>query len=244
MNSDNRQPILLLRHIRAVNNAVQSDALLQSLERVSLPFVVSFINSHAFNLACDNPAFAADLLRADLLLRDGVGMSLMMRALGMDAGLNMNGTDLIPHIIPRFKGRRVVICGTAMPWLAQAADFVRAQGCEVALTLDGFREPDAYASAIAEAQPALVLLGMGMPKQEAIASMLAARLQGPVVIINGGAILDFWANRFPRAPMLLQRLRLEWLFRLIQEPKRLWRRYLLGGAIFMFRIVQLKAGAR
>ena len=74
-----------------------------------------------------------------------------------------------------------------------------------------------------------------MPKQKLLAEMLAKRLEGPILIVNGGAILDFMAGRFQRAPTLLRRLGLEWSYRLWLEPRRLWRRYVIGNAVFMAR---------
>ncbi len=80
-----------------------------------------------------------------------------------------------------------------------------------------------------------------MPKQEFVAAELVKYLdrRHPCLILNGGAILDFLADRFPRAPHTLRRFRLEWLFRLFLEPGRLWRRYILGGLIFSTRLARV-----
>jgi len=84
-----------------------------------------------------------------------------------------------------------------------------------------------------------VVLGMGMPKQETVAQQLRAAVSGPILIINGGAVLDFLADRFQRAPPLLRSLGLEWLFRLLLEPRRLWRRYIVGNIVFLARAASL-----
>jgi exopolysaccharide biosynthesis WecB/TagA/CpsF family protein len=230
----------VLQSIRTIRDASGRDVLLDVLPDTAKPLVVSFVNAHAFNMAWSDPAFAADLCGADMLLRDGVGVAVMMRALGREPGVNMNGTDLIPQIVARFAGKRVALCGSVEPYLGKAADYVRALGCEVVLTKDGFLAPQEYAKSVAAAKPDLVILAMGMPKQEAVAALLKETLHDPVVIVNGGAIVDFWAQRFPRAPLLWQRMQMEWLFRLLQEPQRLWRRYLLGGVVFVVHIAQLK----
>jgi exopolysaccharide biosynthesis WecB/TagA/CpsF family protein len=80
---------------------------------------------------------------------------------------------------------------------------------------------------------------MGMPRQELLSAMIAKELRGPILIVNGGAILDFMAGRFKRAPRMLRRLGLEWAFRLLLEPNRLWRRYLLGNFVFLWRTAQI-----
>ncbi len=229
----------LLDRLDLVHGPEQRQRLLHALAEPAQPTVLSFLNQHAFNLASQAPSFGRDLLHSQLLLRDGVGVALCLRMLARDAGLNMNGTDLIPEIAARYAGRRTAVAGTAEPYLGRAVQRLRELGLDVVCAIDGFGEEERSLQAIAQARPELVLLGMGMPKQERIAALLAARLRHPALIVNGGAILDFLAGRFARAPAWLRRLRLEWLFRLAQEPRRLWRRYLLGGGRFLLHSLRL-----
>ncbi len=91
--------------------------------------------------------------------------------------------------------------------------------------------------------PELIILAMGNPKQETVASMIASSVTTPMVIVNGGAIADVLAKRFERAPQWVRRAHCEWLFRLLQEPRRLWRRYLLGGISFAWRVMRLRIAA-
>src|SRR5438132_512000 len=83
-------------------------------------------------------------------------------------------------------------------------------------------------------RPELIILAMGMPKQEAIAVRLRAYLKSPALIVNGGAILDFLGGKVTRAPRWMQRLYLEWVYRLYLEPRRLARRYLLGIPTYFY----------
>jgi exopolysaccharide biosynthesis WecB/TagA/CpsF family protein len=85
----------------------------------------------------------------------------------------------------------------------------------------------------------LIILGMGMPRQEIVALALRAALHRPCLIVCGGAILDFLGGRVPRAPRLLQGLGLEWAWRLAREPRRLFRRYVLGNPVFIGRALLL-----
>ncbi len=234
----------VLDAICVVPNATARSALLARLSGTSAPTVVSFVNAHALNLAWTDPVIARNLAGSDTLLRDGIGVSLLMRVLGMPRGINMNGTDLIPLLLDSCRGRRVALCGTAEPYLTRAAEAVRLRGGDVVLTIDGFQDIAAYLPAAVAARAELVILGMGMPKQEEVASTLAHSLGRAALIVNGGAILDFWAGRFPRAPRWVQALKLEWLFRLVQEPRRLWRRYTVGGVIFVWRALVLRMGGR
>ena len=77
-------------------------------------------------------------------------------------------------------------------------------------------------------QPEILILGMGMPKQEYFSAFLQHNYEKPLVVVNGGAIFDFIANRFTRAPSIFRKLNLEWLYRLMNEPIRLFNRYAIG----------------
>lgn len=204
------------------------------------PLVLSFCNTHAFNLATQDGAFLAALQESDFLLRDGTGMKWAMRLLGEEPGANMNGTDLIPRLLQHKKGSGIVLLGTKEPWLSGANEALKNDGLTILSTMDGYQPEPAYMKLLLDKKPPIILLAMGMPRQETLAQKLKSALPFPCLIINSGALLDFLAKRFPRAPLSWQRLGLEWLFRLLHEPERLWRRYLLGNASFLLCVFTLK----
>jgi exopolysaccharide biosynthesis WecB/TagA/CpsF family protein len=236
--------LAVLRHMRIVPAAADEASLVAELTHAAKPTVLAFCNQHAVNLCWSKPGFAEALREADILLRDGVGVEVALAALGWPAGVNMVGTSFLPRLLAAFAGRRVALYGTAEPWLSRAADAVSAMGCIVVSRLDGFQESARYVTDAAATPSDLILLAMGMPKQEFVAAALSRALSRPVVIANGGAIADYLANRFARAPLWVQRARLEWVFRLALEPKRLWRRYGIGGVLFLLRIGQMKSRLR
>lgn len=227
----------LLRRIRCVGDKPAHDALLEDLRHPSGPYIVAFVNAHAANLGWHEPAVLDSLLRSDLLLRDGKGVELALRALGCPCGLNMNGTDLIPEILRTYKGRRVALFGTRAPWLDTARGKLEEEGLVVVACHDGFDSPETYLDLAAETKPDLTILAMGMPKQEDVAVQLRARLSHPVLIVNGGAILDFLGGKVTRAPRAMRNTGTEWLYRLHLEPRRLARRYVLGIPVFFTHVV-------
>jgi exopolysaccharide biosynthesis WecB/TagA/CpsF family protein len=77
---------------------------------------------------------------------------------------------------------------------------------------------------------------MGMPNQEYLAVCLRERLSHPVLIVNGGAVLDFLGGKVTRAPKVMRNTGTEWAYRLFLEPRRLARRYLLGIPAFFSRV--------
>lgn len=231
--------------LAAVQVPANTDAWLDSLATVNGVHVVSFVNAHAFNLAARDPGFAAALAGSDSVLRDGSGMKILMQMMGREPGPNLNGTDLIPLIITRQAalGRAIALLGTRQPWLAKAADNVADMGGRVVLVEDGFQDDAHYLSCLAQSPCDLIILGMGMPKQERVSMLLRERLEGVRVIVNGGAILDFLAGRVERAPGWMRALGLEWVYRLGKEPRRLFGRYILGNGVFLWRAMRLKLGA-
>lgn len=198
-------------------------------------YVVSFVNAHAVNLACKNVEFFTALTHADLLLRDGIGAKILMRALGRNPGFNMNGTDFIPRMLLASKSKAIALYGSSAKVAALAAACLQRDGVATVTHCDGYQPIAHYVERVKVEQPRVVILGMGMPKQEFLAQVIMKECSNPVLIINGGAILDFMAGRFKRAPLPLRRFGMEWLFRLWLEPARLWRRYMLGNLAFLIR---------
>ena len=146
-------------------------------------------------------------------------MAVLLRRLGLAPGLNMYGTDFIPKLLAGYKGRRVAFWGTQESALYEAARRSEAQfGVSPVSLHEGFSEVDTYLKLAQDLQPDLILLGMGMPKQEAVATRLAATGR-PCLIVCGGATLDFLSGKITRAPRRLRRLGGEWLFRLMKEPR-------------------------
>lgn len=199
------------------------------------PLRVAFVNAHALNLCFKNAGFRRNILDSDYIFRDGSGMKILYRMLGVDPGLNLNGTDLIPRIIGLYAGQDVALLGTEEPFLGRSANAVREKGVTPVLTMDGFQDDSAYLDALRNQPASLIVLAMGMPKQERVAALLAANLDYPCLIICGGAILDFMGGKVKRAPVLIRRLGIEWVYRLAQEPRRLFQRYIVGNFVFLFR---------
>lgn len=230
----------LLRRITVVADASEEAGLIARIAKVDKTIVVSFVNQHVMNLAWRLPNFADCLIGSDILLRDGLGIELCLTILGRPAGRNMVGTDFIPRLVREFAGKRTALFGTKEPWTSLAAAALRHYGCEVVAVMDGFRSDADYLEEIRRSRPEFVILAMGNPRQEDLASIITTSVSDPMVIVNGGAIADILANRFARAPLWVRRARCEWLFRLCQEPQRLWRRYLLGGLSFAWYVMRLR----
>jgi exopolysaccharide biosynthesis WecB/TagA/CpsF family protein len=106
---------------------------------------------------------------------------------------------------------------------------------------DGFKNDDHYLDRLRDEPAALVILAMGMPRQERCALYLKQHLQYPCLIVCGGAIIDFIGGKVRRAPSVMRTLGLEWAYRLAREPRRMFGRYVTGGMAFVWRLISLRA---
>ena len=201
------------------------------------PLLVAFANAHTVNTAKGSPALVT-ALRGSLLLNDGFGVELASRALyGASFPQNLNGTDFTPALLASLPaGTRVFLVGSA-PGVAEEAGHrwqMRYTQIEIAGTHHGFfaaEEEPALAARIVASGANLVLAAMGNPRQEIWASENLSRIGVPVLCV--GALLDFTAGVVRRSPDWARRAKLEWMYRLAQEPRRLGRRYVIGNATFL-----------
>ena len=204
---------------------------------------VGFLNQHGLNLALKNPKIHFLFSELDVVLRDGIGVKLAMKWFKNPAyGANLNGTDLIPKIVnhPATQNARFYVFGTESPWLELGSE--KLLNGQKGLIADGFKDLDYYINLLKTFDHPddfkVIVLAMGMPKQEELALRIRQEISGQGMVICGGAIVDFSAERFPRAPMWMQKMALEWLFRLLKEPKRLFRRYVIGIPLFFMHLLK------
>jgi N-acetylglucosaminyldiphosphoundecaprenol N-acetyl-beta-D-mannosaminyltransferase len=235
----------LLQRIERVPTEAATGDVLQRLSQPQRPNMLGFVNAHAMNSVAGASDFYEALVSADTLLRDGSGMATLFGLLGMPAGCNLNGTDFIPRLITQFNGRSMALLGTREPSLSRAANAVAHLAPASQLTLaHGFLPVDDYVRLMQSQPCALIVLGMGMPRQELVARSLRAQLDHPCLIVCGGAIIDFLGGKTARAPAWVRRLGMEWVYRLAQEPGRLFRRYVLGNPLFLARALRLRLAQR
>jgi len=133
--------------------------------------------------------------------------------------------DLAAHLHARFP--KLIVAGTFTPPFRP-------------LTTDEMKELQAI---VAAARPDIMWIGLSTPKQERFMSATLASLEVPVMI-GIGAAFDLVSGKVRQSPRWIQRSGFEWLYRLVQEPKRLWKRYLKNNPLFVVRIVLQLSGLR
>ena len=203
------------------------------------PAFVAHTNAHTVNLAYDDREFLGVLRRANLVLNDGKGVMLAGLIHGRRFPHDLNGNFFAPLVLQRAaeRGWRVFLLGAAPGVVERARQQLtrRFPSLEIVGTHDGFFDSDDKpVEAIKATGAELLLVGMGNPMQERWMDRCVDRT-GARIAIGVGAFFDFVAGEVPRAPAWMNRFGLEWVYRLMQEPKRMWRRYVLGNPKFVWR---------
>lgn len=206
------------------------------------PRVFAFCNMHTHNLARRSRPLA-DALSQATVFNDGVGMDLASLILfGRKFPANLNGTDLTPAVLGALSHPTNVYLVGSPPGVAQqaaAALEARFPCVRVVGTQHGFFDAGDSEQLVQEIRAAgteLLLLGMGNPRQELWAAEFSGRTGAVTLCV--GAFLDFSAGRVPRAPLWVRKMRAEWVYRMAQEPSRLWRRYIGGAMPFLSAVLR------
>jgi len=210
---------------------------------------VAFANAHCLLLAMDDPRIA-DTLSRFLVLNDGTGAEIGARLLtGAGFPDNLNGTDFVPALLAAAPaGTRLYLFGARPEVVARAATVFGEAHPQITVCghRDGYFAPDETDDIVAginAAQPDILLVAMGNPKQEQWIDAVSDRLDVPLAL-GVGALFDFTAGAVVRAPRAFRIVGMEWVFRFLQEPRRLGRRYTLGVVRYLWKIGRLWLAAR
>ena len=203
---------------------------------------IFFANAHTLVTASKQPELAACLRQSDFLLADGSGVRWGSALLGTPLLHNLNGTDLVPALCRAGaeRGLSVYLLGSKPGVAEEAATNLtrRYPGLVIAGTRHGYFSPEenpAILEEIRAARPHLLLVALGVPLQETWITCHAPQLPG-ITCMGVGGLFDFIARRVPRAPKPVRAVGMEWGWRLAMEPRRLWKRYLVGNLVFIGKL--------
>ena len=191
-----------------------------------------------------NTAFKNAYLKASMIVADGKPVVLASKILGKPLPETIPGSDLVPNIFEHFNQSgtplKVFLLG-AMPGVGEvAAKNIEARWPSIdvvgVLSPDfGFEKDEAYCdricASIAASNADLLVIGLGAPKQELWISKYSQKIPVKVALCVG-ATIDFLAGNKPRAPIWMRGMGIEWLHRMLSEPKRLVKRYAIGAIVF------------
>lgn len=228
------------------------DILTSRVELAKLPegkLLINTINAFSYDNARKDVLFSEALQKGDVLIPDGISIVKACRFLNAKSQPKerIAGWDLFVYEMEKLNrvGGRVMFLGSSDAVL----NLIRQRVAEKypKIEVDTYSPPykpvfsdeenEAMISAINHSNPDLLWIGMTAPKQEKWAYTHLDRLDVHCHIGTIGAVFDFFAGTVKRAPERWQRVGLEWLYRLLSEPRRMWRRYFIGNAKFIYYIM-------
>lgn len=223
-----------------VVSASRQDAITGLLDAPQEKRTAAFLNAHCINTYRDDASYRWAVSKADYLLPDGSGMKLAARMQNKDFDANLNGTDLfVPLCREAARLDRSIFFFGSQDGVANAAANRAAElapGLKIAGTRHGFFTRDdeaAIIDTINRSGADIVLVALGVPLQDVWIARNRHKLNAGLVM-GVGAQFDFFSGRITRAPVIFRKAGCEWVWRLMMEPKRMAKRYLVGNFRFVF----------
>lgn len=200
-----------------------------------------FINVNSVNLSANNPVLRNQINRADRCFADGCGMRLAAKHIGLRIKENVNGTDMLPHLCEAAQktSKSIYLLGAKPGVAAKAAHKLMKQypNLNIAGTQDGYFSQENTMNVIDDINQSgahILLVAMGSPVQEDWLEKHAPKLKCTTALAVGG-LFDFYSGNIPRAPIWMRELSMEWVWRLLQEPKTKFNRYVIGSPLFLIQ---------
>jgi len=212
---------------------------------------VSFINADCLNISCKDEDYRNLLKSQNIVLPDGAGINIACRMIGERLAANLNGTDLVPQLwqLSPTKGHRFYLLG-AEPGVTERMKAKLEEtypGIHIVGHHHGYfekgDETEEVIQQINATKPNVLLVAFGAPRQEKWIFEHKDKIDSNLLMGVGG-LFDFYSGDKKRAPMWMRNSGLEWLYRLYLEPGRLWRRYIVGNPLFVYRVFRWKRAAR
>lgn len=214
--------------------------------------LINTINAHSFNTALKDKLFAEALTKSDVLIPDGISIVKACRWLKAKSQPNerITGWNLFEFEMRRLnqKGGKCFFMGSSEKVLSLIKE--KAKNIYPNITVETYSPPykpqfsdednKKIIDTINQANPDLLWIGMTAPKQEKWTYSHWNELNIHCHVGTIGAVFDFFAGTVKRAPIWWQEHGLEWLYRLIKEPKRMWKRYIIGNTLFLWNITKEK----
>ena len=220
---------------------------LSKIEKDKLLFTT--LNAHCYNLTKKDSYYKEAVLNSDILLPDGVSIIWAIKLLTGQKLYKIAGADLFFYELERLNkiNGKCFFLGSSISTLDKIKKRITVEypNIEVAFHSPPFKkefsenENNIMLESINNFQPDVLMVGMTAPKQEKWAYQHFEDLQvGHICCI--GAVFDFYAGTISRAPQWMIKMGVEWLYRLVKEPRRMWKRYLVGNIKFIVHIIKEK----
>ena len=217
--------------------------LVEKLPDANSPLLISYINQNCFNIYVKDKAYRHLIDNHFTIFSDGIGIYLLLKFLGRENIQKFNATDLNHRILDSLtkKGKNLYFIGGRFS-KQQINEFINKTKINFAGYSDGYFKTEQLpeiAKSINDSNSDVIIIGMGVPKQENIAYELSKKVKSKLIICVG-YFLEFTIGGKKRITPKLRDSGYEWLFRLVLEPTRLWKRYLVGIPVFFVNMIRVK----
>lgn len=208
---------------------------------------VFFVNPDCLNKIFEDTDYYRVLQTNDYIFPDGIGINIACKMLGDPLVENVNGTDLLPFLCEmcQEEGLSMYLLGAKPSVAEKMKDRLEEKypGLRIAGAAHGFFDRERQSGDVIEeinsVKPDILLVAFGAPHQEKWLSMHKDEIDAKVMMGVGG-LFDFYAETIKRAPVWMREIGIEWVYRLIQEPGRMWKRYVIGNPLFIYRVLKWK----
>ncbi|QCY11377.1 WecB/TagA/CpsF family glycosyltransferase [Pseudomonas sp. MPC6] len=206
---------------------------------------IAFANANLINICHNKPSLKYELNNF-LLLNDGTGLDIAKKINYGSAFLeNLNGTDFIPFYLEATDYKlRIFLYGASETSVEKTKEFINSKYAEkhiIVGQIHGYtnKTDSDIVNEINHVSPDLILVALGNPIQE---TWIARNLEktNATLAFGVGALFDFMSGETNRAPEVLRKIKSEWIYRLYKEPRRLFKRYIIGNPLFIYRAISEK----
>ena len=238
--------ITIMNTVIDVLSVQQTIDLVQTYIEKKEPLHLMGVNADKINEVNDNPRMAQIVNSCGVINADGASVILASKFLGKPLPERVAGVDLMQSLVALSEkaGYSIYLLGAKQEIVEKTAEVLQQR--HPALKLAGFRngyfkEPDwpIIAEELKQKQPNIVFVGITSPLKEYLIEFLQDTGCDCVFMGVGGSF-DVISGAIPRAPLWMQKMNLEWLFRVMQEPKRLFKRYFVGNGRFIWAVLKEK----
>lgn len=208
---------------------------------------ITCVNHYYLNLIYKNFDYKNEVNNIDFIHPDGIGVQLAYCILTnfQKFTSRVNGSDLYFHLLDELNNQKksIFLFGDSDEVLNKVLVFIKKKYPEIILLgkQNGFSKinNDNFIKKINDLCPYMLFVGIGAPRQENWINTYKDKLKASKIIAIGGGFRVIGGDR-KRGPMWMRRIGLEWLIRLLTEPRKLWKRYILGIPLFIYRIIKYK----
>ena len=222
------------------------DYLDDSLVNNQKPVLISGVNAYAIVQSAKDKRYHDLLVDSTVVNIDGISVVMALRFLGHKVKERVSCPDLFHELVTLAQKRNysIYLVGSKYEIVSSAVSNLQKRYPELQITgydsgyYDAEKEKEII-SDIASKKPKMLFLGMPSPKKEEFAFKCAEQYNIPLILGVGG-LIDIEAGVIKRAPLWCQKIGMEWFYRFAQEPKRMWRRYLIGNLEFIWLVIREK----